>query len=86
MTLPVIVRSSAETDLVEGALFIAEDDPVAAQRFLDEAEKAFARLREPITSMCCACFTEPATLIGFSNDAHMPRLSPKCLHDTGRLP
>jgi len=27
-------------------MFIAEDDPAAAQRFLDEAEKAFARLAE----------------------------------------
>src|SRR5258708_17469638 len=42
----VVVRSSAETDLLESALFIAEDDPAAAQRFLDEAEKGFTRLAE----------------------------------------
>ena len=44
MSLRVVVRSPAETDLLESALFIAEDSPAAAQRFLDEAEKAFARL------------------------------------------
>jgi hypothetical protein len=41
MSLRVVVRSSAETDLIESAMFIAEDDPAAAQRFLDEAEKGF---------------------------------------------
>jgi len=46
MTLRVVVRSPAETDLIESALFLAEDNPAAAQRFLDEAEKAFARLAE----------------------------------------
>jgi toxin ParE1/3/4 len=46
MSLRVVVRSPAETDLLESALFIAEDSPAAAQRFLDEAEKAFARLAE----------------------------------------
>ena len=46
MTLRVVVRSPAETDLIESALFIAEDNPAAAQRFLDEVEKAFARLAE----------------------------------------
>jgi len=46
MSLRVVVRSSAETDLLESAMFIAEDDPAAAQRFLDEAEKAFARVAE----------------------------------------
>jgi len=46
MSLRVVVRSPAETDVLESALFIAEDNPVAAQRFLDEAEKAFARLAE----------------------------------------
>jgi len=46
MSLRVVVRSPAETDLLESALFIAEDSPAAAQCFLDEAEKAFARLAE----------------------------------------
>jgi plasmid stabilization system protein ParE len=46
MSLRVVVRSPAESDLLESALFIAEDNPAAAQRFLDEAEKAFARLAE----------------------------------------
>jgi len=46
MTLRVVVRSPAATDLLESALFIAEDNPAAARRFLDEAEKAFARLAE----------------------------------------
>lgn len=46
MTLRVVVRSPAETDLIESALFIGEDNPAAAQRFLDEAEKAFVRLAE----------------------------------------
>jgi plasmid stabilization system protein ParE len=46
MSLPVVVRFSAETDLLESALFIAEDDPLAAQRLLDEAEKGFAQLAE----------------------------------------
>lgn len=46
MSLRVVVRPSAETDLLESAMFIAEDDPAAAQRFLDEAEKAFARVAE----------------------------------------
>ena len=40
------IGTSAETDLLESALFIAEDDPAAAQRFLDEAENAFTRLAE----------------------------------------
>jgi plasmid stabilization system protein ParE len=42
MSLRVVVRSPAETDLLESALFIAEGSPAAAQRFLDEAQKAFA--------------------------------------------
>jgi plasmid stabilization system protein ParE len=46
MSLRVVVRPSAETDLIESAMFIAENDPVAAQRYLDEAEKAFARVAE----------------------------------------
>src|SRR5439155_20053370 len=46
MSLRVVVRLLAETDLLESALFIAEDDPAAAQRFLDEAEKGFRRLAE----------------------------------------
>ena len=46
MSLRVVVWSPAETDLLENALFIAENNPAAAQRFLDEAEKAFARLAE----------------------------------------
>lgn len=46
MSLRVVVRPSAETDLLESAMFIAEDDPTAAQRFLHEAEKAFARVAE----------------------------------------
>ena len=46
MTLPVLVRSTAEDDLLETALFIAEDHPEAAQRFLDAAERAFDRLGE----------------------------------------
>jgi toxin ParE1/3/4 len=46
MSLRVVVRSPAETDLLENALFIAENNPAAAQRFLDETEKAFARLAE----------------------------------------
>lgn len=46
MSLRVVVRPSAETYLLESALFIAEDDPAAAQRFLDEAEKGFTRLAE----------------------------------------
>ena len=46
MSLRVGIRPSAEADLIESALFIAEDDPGAAQRFLDEAEKAFARVAE----------------------------------------
>ena len=41
MSLRVVVRSPAEADLLESALFIAKDSPAAAQRFLDEAEKAF---------------------------------------------
>jgi plasmid stabilization system protein ParE len=39
MSLRVVVRPSAETDLLESALFIAGDDPAAARRFLDEAEE-----------------------------------------------
>jgi toxin ParE1/3/4 len=46
MTLRIVVRSSAETDLIDSAMFIAEDDPAAAQRFLDQAERGFARLAE----------------------------------------
>ena len=46
MSLRVVVRAPAETDLLESALYIAEDNPAAAERFLDEAEKAFARLAE----------------------------------------
>ena len=46
MSLRVVVRPLAEMDLLESALFIAEDDPDAAQRFLNEAENAFARLAE----------------------------------------
>ena len=46
MSLRVVVRPSAETDLLESALFIAENDPAGAQRFLNEAENAFARLAE----------------------------------------
>ena len=44
MSLRVVVRSPAGADLIESALFIAEDNAAAAQRFLDEAEKALARL------------------------------------------
>lgn len=41
MSLRVVVRSPAETDLLESALFIAEDNPAAAQRF----DPALAGLR-----------------------------------------
>lgn len=46
MSLRVVVRSPAESDLIESAMFIAEDNAAAAQRIRDEAEKAFARLAE----------------------------------------
>ena len=46
MNLPVLVRSTAEDDLLESALFIAEDHPEAAQRFLDAAQSALDRLAE----------------------------------------
>jgi len=35
MCLRVVVRPPAESDLLQSALFIAEDNPAAARRFLD---------------------------------------------------
>jgi len=46
MSLRVVVRSPAEPDLLESALFIAEDNPAAAQRFPWRSREAFARLAE----------------------------------------
>jgi len=34
MSLRVVVRPPAESDLLQSALFIAEDNPAAARRFL----------------------------------------------------
>jgi plasmid stabilization system protein ParE len=42
----VLRRSRATQDLLEQALFIANDNLDAAERFLDAAEAAFARLLE----------------------------------------
>jgi hypothetical protein len=63
MSLRVVVQSPAETDLLESALFIAEDDPAAAQRFLDHAEKALARLAESADDRRAA-----AALLGWFRD------------------
>lgn len=42
----ILRRPRAKQDLLEQALFIADDNPNAAERFLDAAEAAFARLLE----------------------------------------
>ena len=42
MPIPVQKMSQAKADLVEIAAFIAEDNPEAAQAFLDAAEASFA--------------------------------------------
>ena len=44
MPLPVLKMSQAKADLVEIADYIAEDNPEAAQAFLDAAEATFAFL------------------------------------------
>lgn len=46
MARKVLRRPRAKQDLLEQALFIADDNLDAAERFLDAAEAAFARLLE----------------------------------------
>lgn len=42
----IIFHEEADTDLIEQAVFIGKENAEAAERFLQEAEKAFALLAE----------------------------------------
>jgi toxin ParE1/3/4 len=44
MPIPVQKMTQAKADLIEIADYIAEDNPEAAERFLDAAEAAFAMI------------------------------------------
>ena len=45
--MPIVIRTArAEEDLIEIWLYIAEDNPVAADRLLDEIDRRISRLAE----------------------------------------
>ena len=46
MARKIIRRPRAKQDIIEQALFIARDNPSAAERFINESRKAFTALAE----------------------------------------
>ena len=46
MSHPVAIRPQAELDLIQHAVFLGQDNPVVAQKFLEAAQQVFAKLAQ----------------------------------------